>query len=136
MQSNRWLGRYDQKMVTVVPDSLTSDSESQIKAGGHDCLTQFHPAIRAWFSRRFTDGPTEPQIQGWAAIREGKDTLISAPTGSGKTLSGFLVAIDALYRAHENGETIGETTSVVYVSPLKALAVDVAENLVGPLDEI
>jgi ATP-dependent Lhr-like helicase len=69
-------------------------------------------------------------------IAEGRDTLIAAPTGSGKTLAGFLVAIDALYRAHESGEDVEVGARVVYVSPLRALAVDVAENLERPLAEI
>src|SRR5207253_4322421 len=58
------------------------------------------------------------------------------PTGSGKTLAGFLAAIDALYRAHEEGSSIEGATQVVYVSPLKALAVDVHANLEQPLAEI
>ena len=67
----------------------------------------------------------------------GDDTLIAAPTGSGKTLAGFLVCIDRLYRAHEAGEpSRRDVTRVVYVSPLKALAVDIAENLERPLAEI
>src|SRR3712207_8474675 len=53
------------------------------------------------------------------------DTLIAAPTGSGKTLAGFLVAIDALYREHERGVDVSSGTRVIYVSPLKALAVDI-----------
>ena len=65
-----------------------------------------------------------------------EDTLIAAPTGSGKTLAGFLVAIDALYRAHAHGQDIAGATRVVYVSPLKALAVDIAQNLERPLAEI
>ncbi|HEY7812286.1 MAG TPA: DEAD/DEAH box helicase, partial [Nakamurella sp.] len=59
-------------------------------------LDGFHPAVAAWFARRFPEGPTEPQAQGWKLIAQGLDTLIAAPTGSGKTLAGFLVAIDAL----------------------------------------
>ncbi|MGD9796987.1 MAG: DEAD/DEAH box helicase [Acidimicrobiia bacterium] len=97
---------------------------------------RFHPAVAEWFRRRFPDGPTEPQAQGWPLIASGVDTLIAAPTGSGKTLSGFLVAIDALYRAHAAGEAIEGSARVVYVSPLKALAVDIAENLERPLVEI
>ena len=62
--------------------------------------------------------------------------MIAAPTGSGKTLSGFLVCIDRLYRAHEQGDDVAGSTRVVYVSPLKALAVDIAENLERPLAEI
>jgi ATP-dependent Lhr-like helicase len=99
-------------------------------------LGEFHPAVAEWFARRFVDGPTEPQSRGWEQISRGRDTLIAAPTGSGKTLAGFLVAIDALYRAHESGRDIAATTTVVYVSPLKALAVDIAENLERPLAEI
>jgi len=96
-------------------------------------LEGFHPAVRVWFERRFPDGPTEAQVGGWPAIVSGRHTLVCAPTGSGKTLAGFLAAIDALYRAHEAGEAIEGVTRVVYVSPLKALAVDVHTNLEEPL---
>jgi ATP-dependent helicase Lhr and Lhr-like helicase len=99
-------------------------------------LGRFHPAVRVWFERRFPDGPTQAQTGGWPAIADGRDTLICAPTGSGKTLAGFLAAIDSLYRAHEAGETIEGVTRVVYLSPLKALAVDVHTNLEEPLAEI
>src|SRR5207302_9249877 len=105
-------------------------------ASGPDVLTDFHPAVRTWFERRFPEGPTEPQQRGWPQVRSGRDTLVAAPTGSGKTLSGFLVAIDALYRAHERGEEVAGATRVVYVSPLKALAVDIHQNLERPLREI
>ena len=100
--------------------------------GGDD----FHPAVREWFRRRFPDGPTEPQRDGWPLVAAGRDTLIAAPTGSGKTLAGFLVAIDSLYRAHDAGEDVAVGTRVVYVSPLRALAVDIAQNLERPLAEI
>ncbi|HYX44587.1 MAG TPA: DEAD/DEAH box helicase, partial [Acidimicrobiales bacterium] len=99
-------------------------------------LATLHPALAEWFRRRFPEGPTAPQAQGWPLIASGADTLIAAPTGSGKTLAGFLVAIDALYRAHEAGHDVSGVARVVYVSPLKALAVDIAENLVRPLEEI
>ena len=99
-------------------------------------LAGFHPAVSEWFRRRFPDGPTAPQIDGWPHIAAGTDTLIAAPTGSGKTLAGFLVCIDRLYRAHDAGEDVAGVARVVYVSPLKALAVDIAENLQGPLAEI
>src|SRR5262245_65419875 len=89
-------------------------------------LTGLHPAVAEWFRRRFPDGPTEPQAEGWPHIAAGHDTLIAAPTGSGKTLSGFLVCIDRLYRAFEAGDPVDSITRVVYVSPLKALAVDTA----------
>ncbi len=96
----------------------------------------FHPAVSTWFARRFPAGPSAPQEQGWPRIAQGTDTLIAAPTGSGKTLAGFLVAIDALYRAAERGDDIGGDVRVVYVSPLKALAVDIHQNLERPLAEI
>jgi ATP-dependent Lhr-like helicase len=99
-------------------------------------LERFHPAVRAWFERRFPYGPTEAQAGGWPAIAARQHTLICAPTGSGKTLAGFLAAIDALYHAHEAGQPIGGATRVVYLSPLKALAVDVHTNLEEPLAEI
>jgi ATP-dependent helicase Lhr and Lhr-like helicase len=102
----------------------------------HEILEPFHPAVRTWFERRFPDGPTEAQTGGWPAIAAGRHTLVCAPTGSGKTLAGFLAAIDALYQAHEAGEAIEGATRVVYLSPLKALAVDVHTNLEEPLAEI
>src|SRR3989441_6473198 len=123
---------YDEAMVDMLaPVELPRELSEQ-----HGALAGFHPAVSAWFSRRFPDGPTEPQARGWALIARGLDTLIAAPTGSGKTLAGFLVAIDSLYRAHEAGQDVTNTTRVVYVSPLKALAVDIAQNLERPLAEI
>ncbi|HZO77018.1 MAG TPA: DEAD/DEAH box helicase [Solirubrobacteraceae bacterium] len=101
-----------------------------------EALERFHPAVRTWFQRRFKDGPTEAQAGGWPAIVAGKHTLICAPTGSGKTLAGFLAAIDSLYKAHEAGHRIEGATRVVYLSPLKALAVDVHTNLEEPLEQI
>jgi ATP-dependent Lhr-like helicase len=100
-----------------------------------EALQGFHPAVAEWFLRRYPAGPTQAQAEGWAAIASGADTLIAAPTGSGKTLAAFLVAIDRCYRAAESG---GERrgTDVVYVSPLRALTVDVSENLRRPLSEI
>ncbi|HMF83431.1 MAG TPA: DEAD/DEAH box helicase, partial [Acidimicrobiia bacterium] len=105
-----------------------------IRAGGG--VDGFHPAVAEWFRRRFPAGPTEAQAQGWPHIAAGADTLIAAPTGSGKTLAAFLVAIDRLYRDHERGVDVSVGTRVVYVSPLKALAVDIGENLERPLAEI
>jgi ATP-dependent Lhr-like helicase len=98
--------------------------------------SEFHPAVAEWFRRQFPDGPTEPQAQGWPLIAAGRDTLIAAPTGSGKTLAGFLMAINAIYLEHQAGADVSRGVRVVYVSPLKALAVDVAENLQKPLQGI
>ena len=93
---------------------------------------ELHPAVAAWFRARFPDGPTEAQTAAWPPIAAGEHTLVAAPTGSGKTLAGFLMAINGLYLAFARGEPI-TGTRVVYVSPLKALAVDIAENLERPL---
>ncbi|MGH3225752.1 MAG: DEAD/DEAH box helicase, partial [Streptosporangiaceae bacterium] len=93
-------------------------------------LETFHPAVRTWFERRFPGGPTEPQAAGWREIAAGGHTLIAAPTGSGKTLAAFLVCIDRLYCGG------GDGLQVVYVSPLKALATDIQQNLEAPLAEI
>src|SRR5215213_6360032 len=102
----------------------------------HPALAGMHPAVGEWFRRRFPEGPTEPQEEAWPHVAAGRDTLVAAPTGSGKTLAAFLVCIDRLYRAHERGEAVDGVARVVYVSPLKALAVDIAENLERPLAEI
>ncbi len=99
-------------------------------------LESFHPAVRAWFEQRFPAGPTEPQAEGWPAIASGEDTLIAAPTGSGKTLAAFLVAIDRLLRERQAAGPDDEAIEVVYVSPLKALAADIEQNLHAPLAEI
>jgi ATP-dependent Lhr-like helicase len=102
-----------------------------------EALAAFHPAVRAWFERRFPQGPTAPQADGWPAIASGGDTLIAAPTGSGKTLAAFLVGIDRLFREAEGPGALDEDpTRVVYVSPLKALAADIQQNLETPLAEI
>ncbi len=95
---------------------------------------QFHPLISRWFNQHFTR-PTASQEQGWAAIAAGRSTLIAAPTGSGKTLAAFLWSIDRLIKRALNGE-LDDRTSVVYVSPLKALGNDIAKNLQAPLSEI
>ena len=99
-------------------------------------LESFHPAVRAWFEKQFPAGPTTAQAEGWREIAAGNHTLIAAPTGSGKTLAAFLVCIERIYRAHEAGAEPGAGPQVVYVSPLKALAVDIHLNLERPLAEI
>src|SRR4249919_2824661 len=94
-------------------------------------LSAFHPAVRAWFARAFP-GPTEAQTQAWPAIASGRNTLVAAPTGSGKTLTAFLAAIDALVREGLS-HGLPDATQIVYVSPLKALSNDIHINLEAPL---
>ncbi|MBV9685377.1 MAG: DEAD/DEAH box helicase, partial [Solirubrobacterales bacterium] len=115
---------------------MSASSLLPAPAGPVGILERFHPAVRTWFERRFPEGPTGAQAGGWPAILDGRHTLICAPTGSGKTLAGFLAALDALYHAHDAGEAIEGVTRVVYLSPLKALAVDIHANLEEPLAEI
>ncbi|MNZ10613.1 ATP-dependent DNA helicase RecQ [compost metagenome] len=95
-------------------------------------LEGFHPAVAAWFRATFA-APTAAQARAWPAIRAGRSTLVAAPTGSGKTLTAFLCAIDAL--VHEGLEQGGlpDRCTVVYVSPLKALSNDIRINLEEPL---
>jgi ATP-dependent Lhr-like helicase len=95
---------------------------------------KFHPVIARWFEQKF-GSPTEPQARGWPSIQAGGHTLIAAPTGSGKTLAAFLAALDQLFREGVEGK-LRDETSVVYVSPLKALSNDIHKNLEEPLSEI
>ncbi|MCA9018579.1 MAG: DEAD/DEAH box helicase, partial [Planctomycetaceae bacterium] len=94
----------------------------------------YHPIIEQWFRTRF-QGPTEPQQQGWPCINRGEHTLISAPTGSGKTLTAFLSVIDRLVKRSLAGD-LDDEISVIYVSPLRALSNDMHRNLTQPLEEI
>src|SRR4029079_8145912 len=93
-------------------------------------LELFHPAVRDWFTAAFP-APTKPQEVGWPAIGRGESTLILAPTGSGKTLAAFLWCLNRLM--FEPPPPPKQRCRVLYVSPLKALAVDVERNLRAPL---
>ncbi|ULE33668.1 ATP-dependent helicase [Mycobacterium sp. IDR2000157661] len=96
-------------------------------------LTRFSELTQEWFTGTFAE-PTPAQAQAWAAIADGDNTLVIAPTGSGKTLAAFLWAIDRLAASEPRPPRSG--TRVLYVSPLKALAVDVERNLRTPLTGI
>lgn len=105
-------------------------------------MDRFSPATRQWFDGAFP-APTAAQLGAWQAIAAGEHTLVIAPTGSGKTLSAFLWAIDRLAtrepapaikgKAGTKEKAEKRKTSVLYISPLKALAVDVERNLRAPL---
>jgi ATP-dependent Lhr-like helicase len=97
----------------------------------HAALACFHPIVQQWFAGAF-EAPTTAQVNAWPAIASGEHTLLLAPTGSGKTLAAFLVAIDRLmFRTAQQTAEVG--TRVLYISPLKALGVDIERNLRGPL---
>ncbi len=117
-----------------------------------DVLELFEPAVAEWFRSSFA-APTPPQAQGWPAIARGESTLILAPTGSGKTLTAFLWAINRVMFSNTSGSaasvgispkrrrreggpgrtSASATCRVLYISPLKALAVDVERNLRAPI---
>lgn len=95
-------------------------------------LQDFHPAVAHWFERSFK-APTPAQVAAWPAIRAGRHTLVAAPTGSGKTFTAFLAALDGLVRQGLRPEGLPDETVVLYVSPLKALSNDIRANLEAPL---
>jgi ATP-dependent helicase Lhr and Lhr-like helicase len=99
-----------------------------------DALDGFSPATRAWFEGAFAQA-TQAQAGAWQSIGKGEDTLVVAPTGSGKTLAAFLWAIDKL-AALPPPQDPKQRCRVLYVSPLKALAVDIERNLRAPLTGI
>lgn len=103
-------------------------------SSAHRALDGFSPATRGWFTGAFS-APTAAQAGAWQAIGEGADVLVVAPTGSGKTLAAFLAALDQLASTPPPADP-KKRCRVLYVSPLKALAVDVERNLRSPLTGI
>ncbi|MBM2617712.1 ATP-dependent helicase [Actinoplanes sp. LDG1-06] len=99
-----------------------------------EVLEQFGPATREWFTAAFAE-PTAAQAGAWRAVGAGRNALVVAPTGSGKTLAAFLWSLDRLAR-EPMPEDPKRRCRVLYVSPLKALAVDVERNLRAPLTGI
>jgi len=94
-------------------------------------LESFHPTVASWFRDRIGE-PSATQVQGWPAIAGGGHVLVAAPTGTGKTLTAFLGALDRLLR---EGPYLADTCRVLYISPLRALANDIAINVERPLAE-
>ncbi|HKT36283.1 MAG TPA: DEAD/DEAH box helicase, partial [Nitrospira sp.] len=97
-------------------------------------LARFHPLIAKWFETS-VGTPTDVQAQAWPVIQSGRDALIAAPTGSGKTFAAFLSSIDRLL-TQALARELQDHTQVLYVSPLKALSNDIQKNLRQPLAEI
>ena len=120
--------------IPTDPAAATQPSINPVTAAIDDsALALFHPLTAAWFRAVF-DAPTAPQREGWPAIARGDSTLILAPTGTGKTLTAFLWCIDRLMM--QTPPSAPHRCRVVYISPLKALAVDVERNLRSPLQGI
>ena len=130
---SRWASR------KPCPDVAGGDEDGCVG----DVLERFGPATQDWFRGAFSR-PTDAQVGAWKAISAGKHALVVAPTGSGKTLSAFLWAIDRIFhekqaappqQARARGRTrrADPATRVLYISPLKALGVDVERNLRSPL---
>ncbi len=107
--------------------SFAGDGRGRYDPRPVEALEHFHAPVRTWFEEAFRE-PTKAQVDGWARIRGGHHTLLLAPTGSGKTLAAFLWALDRVMF-----EPAAEGCQVLYVSPLKALGVDVERNLRAPI---
>ncbi|MBB5123077.1 ATP-dependent helicase [Streptomyces eurocidicus] len=115
-------------------DDVAAGTAADAVGGPAEGLAGFSPATRSWFTGAFT-APTAAQSGAWRAIGRGSDVLVVAPTGSGKTLAAFLASLDRLASTPPPAEA-RKRCRVLYVSPLKALAVDVERNLRSPLTGI
>ena len=100
-----------------------------------DSLERFSTPVARWFAESF-DAPTPAQAEAWDAISSGEHSLVVAPTGSGKTLAAFLWSLDSLFRELTAEPDAPAGVRVLYVSPLKALGVDIERNLAAPLEGI
>lgn len=127
-----------------MPDNAaTSPTTTPRESSVHEVLDRFSPATKAWFTSSFP-APTPAQLGAWDAISTNQHALVVAPTGSGKTLSAFLWAIDQLVRkppvppgtTNDSDTVTAPSVKVLYISPLKALASDIERNLTSPLTGI
>jgi ATP-dependent Lhr-like helicase len=100
-----------------------------------DALALLSGPVRDWFAGAFADGPTPAQRLAWPPIAAGEHLLLVSPTGTGKTLAGFLAILDRLFRAYAEG-TLNPALRCVYVSPLRSLGYDIERNLAMPLEGI
>jgi ATP-dependent Lhr-like helicase len=114
----------------AVDEFAIAAKDQPAEFGADAVLALFHPVTASWLRAVF-EQPTLPQYMGWPAIARGESTLILAPTGSGKTLAAFLWCIDKLMLQPPPADAEG--CRVIYISPLKALAVDIERNLRSPL---
>ncbi len=115
-------------------DNMCKEKESCEKNDRESVLSLFTEETGAWFAHALGE-PTPVQCEAWPIIAEGKHALISAPTGTGKTLSAFLIFLDQMKRQAQEG-TLRQELQLIYVSPLKSLAADIRENLRRPLNGI
>ena len=113
---------------------MGKEKESCEKTDRERVLSLFTEETGAWFAQALGE-PTSVQCEAWPIIAEGKHALISAPTGTGKTLSAFLIFLDQMKRQAQAG-TLEQELQLIYVSPLKSLAADIRENLRRPLNGI
>ncbi len=98
-------------------------------------LSVFHPAVKKWFEEDFPAGPTPAQVMAWPRIAAGKNILLVSPTGTGKTLAAFLVAMDRILKRRLSGDS-ERRLATLYISPLKALDNDIHRNLERPRNGI
>src|SRR3954471_41123 len=105
------------------------------KTEARDETAMLSGPVRSWFAAAFPEGPTPAQERAWPPIAAGEHTLLVSPTGTGKTLAGFLAILDRLFRAHAEG-TLQSGLRCVYVSPLRSLGYDIERNPASPREGI
>src|SRR3954451_11539387 len=113
----------------IIAGMHTTDTQTR------DALALFSRPVQSWFAQTFPGGPTPAQRLAWPSIAAGENVLLVSPTGTGKTLAGFLAIVDRLFRAHARG-TLKDGLRCVYISPLRSLGYDIERNLAVPLEGI